>query len=174
MSERRAGLRHIHFALIWLGVLLFSLMAATTSGCRPQPIDAHALGPPAVVLVDYTWPWKQEQFIPKQGGQARWGIRSGLMTFENNDFESQDDFQFLGTFMRGKQRGPFNMEFTLGFSATPDQVSSQNLFIAGGGAIDPISGVIGLGLAGAALLAGRRRRNESESGSKNVNKEGAA
>ena len=133
MSERRAGLRHIHFALIWLGVLLFSLMAATTSGCRPQPIDAHALGPPAVVLVDYTWPWKQEQFIPKQGGQARWGIRSGLMTFENNEFDSQDDFPFLGTFMRGKQRGPFNMEFTLGFSATPDQVSSQNLFIAGGG-----------------------------------------
>ena len=37
-----------------------------------------------------------------------------------------------------------------------------------------ISGVIGLGLAGAALLAGRRHRNESESGSKNENKEGAA
>ena len=44
----------------------------------------------------------------------------------------------------------------------------------GGGAIDPISGAIGLGLAGAALLAGRRRRNESESGSKKENEEGAA
>ena len=133
MLDQRAGLRQPRFALSWFGVLLFSQVAATTSGCRPQPIDAYTIEPPAVVLVDYTWPWKQEQFVPEQGGQARWGIRSGQMTFKNNDFASQDDHPFLGTFIRGKQRGPFNMEFTLGFAATPKQVDSQNLFMVGGG-----------------------------------------
>ena len=133
MSERKARLRHIHFALSWFGVLLFSLVAVTTSGCRRQPIDGNALVPPAVVLVDYTWPLTQEQFVPEREGQARWGIRSGLVTVPSSDFESQDDQPFLGAFIRGKQRGAFNMEVTIGFAATPEQVDSQNMFIVGGG-----------------------------------------